>query len=131
MIGAIFRNAGRPRFGHVRWCCETGAHSVAAYLGADHDKLQTRVVDGLMPPETPEAWPSCYFHGHAWPPGLENNTQPYAVELYVRGLDSYIWAEGYIVRGPNAGWLTTAAIPYSTHRQQQSTRKVFNGPYPK
>ena len=75
-------------------------------------------------------WPDCYFHGHAWPTGLENNAQPYAAELYVRGLDSYIWAEGYIIRGPNAGWMTTAAIPYSVHRKDASTRKVFDGPYP-
>ncbi len=130
MIGAIFRNSGRARFGHVRWCCETGTHSVAAYLGVENNQLETRVVDGLMPPEQPEVWPDCYFHGHRWPLGLDTNLQPYAVELYVRGLDSYVWAEGYIVRGPNAGWLMTAGIPYSTHRQAPSTRKVFDGPYP-
>jgi hypothetical protein len=32
--------------------------------------------------------------------------------------------------GPNAGWLTTAAIPYSTSRREAATRKVFDGPYP-
>ena len=53
---------------------------------------------------------------------------PYAVELYLRGLDNYLWGEGYIIRGPNAGTLTTARIPYSTHRQEQSIRKVFDGP---
>ena len=51
MIGAIFRNAGRTRFGHVRWCSETGAHSVAAYLGVENEHLKTQLVDGLMPPE--------------------------------------------------------------------------------
>ncbi len=130
MIGAVFRDAGRNRFGHVRWCAETTAHSVAAYLGVENGKTKTLLADGLMPAGQLEVWPECYFHAHAWPPGLENNPSPYAVELYVRGLDSYVWAEGYIARGPNAGRLTTAAIPYSLHRLQKATRKVFEGPYP-
>jgi len=130
MIGAIFRNAGRTRFGNVRWCAETAGHSVAAYLGGRQRNEQVVVADGLNPPDQPEVWPDCYFHGHKWPPGLENSHSPFAVELYVRGLESYVWAEGYIIRGPNAGMLTTARIPFSTHRQMESTRKVFAGPYP-
>jgi hypothetical protein len=130
MIGAVFRNAGRTRFGHVRWCGETTGHSVAAYLGVENGKAKTLLADGLMPADRLEVWPECYFHAHAWPPGMENNPSPYAVELYVRGLDSYVWAEGYIARGPNAGWLITAAIPYSSHRPESTARKVFDGPYP-
>ncbi len=130
MIGALFRNAGRNRFGHVRWCAETTGHSVAAYLSVENDKAKTVLADGLMAGDRLEVWPECYFHAHAWPPGMENNPSPYAVELYVRGLDSYVWAEGYIARGPNAGWLITAAIPYSAHRRERTARKVFDGPYP-
>jgi hypothetical protein len=130
MIGAIFRGAGRTRFGHVRWCSEKTGHSVAAYLGTENGKNKTLLADGLVAGDRLDVWPDCYFHAHAWPPGLEKNPSPYAVELYVRGLDSYIWAEGYIARGPNAGWLTTAAIPYSTRPQEKATRKVFAGPYP-
>jgi hypothetical protein len=130
MIGAIFRNAGRSRFGHVRWCAETAGHSVAAYIGTENNQIKPLIVDGLNPPDQPEVWPDCYFHGHAWPAGMTSNPQPYAVELYIRGIDSYIWADGYIVRGPHAGELTSAAIPYSTHHREQSTRKVFDGPYP-
>src|SRR2546423_4619507 len=113
MIGAIFRNAGRTRFAHVRWCAETAGHSVAAYVGTENDKPHVMVADGLNPPAEPEHFPDCYFQGHAWPPGLAGNPTPYCVELYVRGLDSYIWADGYIIRGANAGDLTSAAIPYS------------------
>jgi hypothetical protein len=130
MIGSIFRNAGRPRFGNVRWSASTGGHSVAAYFGPGDKKLKTRIVDGLMPPDQPESWPDCYFHGHAWPPGLENNAPPYAAELYARGIDSYIWLEGYIIRGPTAGTLMSAGIPYSTTMREASTRKVYDGPYP-
>jgi hypothetical protein len=129
MIGAIFRNAGRPRFAHVRWCSETGGHSVAAFVGSAKDQIEPLLVDGLNPPAQPEQWPECYFHGHEWPLGLQNNSKPYCAELYVRGLDSYIWAEGYIIRGPNAGNLTSAAIPYSHHLLKNETRKVFDGPY--
>ena len=131
MIAAIFRNAGRTHLGHVRWCSETGGHSVAAYFGElDPPGKKVLLADGLTPPHEPEVWPDCYFHGHAWPAGLENNKPPYAMELYARGLDSYVWVQGYIVRGPNAGWLTTAAIPYSKHFSSGAQKKVFAGPYP-
>jgi hypothetical protein len=130
MIGAIFRNAGRIGFGNVRWSCETGGHSVAAYGHADGDTIKFQLFDGLNPSAQPEFWPECYFHGHAWPPSLEDNTPPYAAELYLRGLDSYIWAQGYIIRGPNAGLFTKTAIPYSIRLQQASSSKAFNGPYP-
>ncbi len=131
MIGAIFRNAGRTRFGNVRWCASTGGHSVAAYFEAAGNEIKPKIVDGLMPPSAPESWPECYFHGHQWPPGLQNNAPPYAVEMYARGIDSYIWMEGYQVRGPKAGWLTSAAIPYSTSRREFHSKRVFDGPYPR
>jgi hypothetical protein len=130
MIGAIYRNAGRVRFGNVRWCAETTGHSVAAYMGIVNNKRRTLVIDGLTPDAPVETWPDCYFHGHAWPPGLQDNSTPYAVELYVRGIDCYVWAEGYVVRGPNAGQFTTVNIPYIPLRQKTETRKIFNGPYP-
>jgi hypothetical protein len=134
MIGAVFRNAGRPRFGNVRWCGGTYAHSVAAFLTVgDDDKPRTLLADALDPKDQPELWPACYFKGHAWPPGLESaagGAKPYSAELYVRGLDSYLWAEGYIIRGPQAGTLTVAKIPYFPRRQEQSSQHVFEGPYP-
>jgi hypothetical protein len=130
MIAAIFRNAGRTHLGHVRWCCETGGHSVAAYMGMLDTGGKPLLVDGLTAPREPEVWPDCYFRGHAWPAGLEKNKPPYAMELYVRGLDSYVWLQGYIVRGPHAGSLSTAEIPYSRHFQRESTEQVYSGPYP-
>ena len=76
MIGAIFRDAGRPRFGHVRWCSETTGHSVAAYMGVENGTRKTLLADGLMPDDRLEIWPECYFLGHAWPPGLEDILRP-------------------------------------------------------
>lgn len=130
MIGAVYRNAGRPSFGHVRWCAETGGHAVAAYLGSAEGKPRTLLADGMAPPAPPEVWPDAYFQGHEWPAQFSSRPHPYAVELYVRGLDSYVWAEGYIVRGPNAGTLTQAPVPYLPGRSQASTTKVYAGPYP-
>jgi hypothetical protein len=130
MIGAIYRNAGRARFGNVRWCADSTGHSVAAYMGVENGKRKTLLTDGLMPDAPLETWPDCYFHGHAWPPGLQNNSTPYAVELYVRGIDCYVWAEGYIVQGPNAGQFTTTTIPYLSPQRKTETRKIFDGPYP-
>ena len=88
------------------------------------------LIDGLMPAAPLEVWPDCYFREHAWPPNLQRNPNPYAAELYVRGIDSYVWAEGYVVRGPNAGWFATCSIPYLPLRQETGSRKVFAGPYP-
>lgn len=130
MIGTIFRNAGHSRFGHARWCAGTNGHSVAAHLGTENNQTRTLLEDGLNPTSQPEVWPDAYFNGHVWPPNLIGNPTPFAVELYGRGLDSYIWLEGYIVRGPNAGQLTTAVVPYLEGRERDSTRTVFAGPYP-
>jgi hypothetical protein len=130
MIASIYRNSGRVGLGHVRWCAETCGHSVAAHMDHNGTSDKTLLADGLMPPHQPEVWPECYYHGHSWPPGLENNAPPYAAELYLRGIDGYIWAQGYIIRGPNAGTLASVDIPYSTHHHEQFSKKVFDGPYP-
>jgi hypothetical protein len=131
MIGAIYRNAGGPRFAHVRWCAENAGHSVAAVSQRGEDgKTHFVLGDGLTPTKQLESWPDAYFHGHAWPEGMQKNSPPYCAELYVRGIDNYIWAEGYIIRGPNAGTMTRARIPYSTTHLETTTTKVFEGPYP-
>jgi hypothetical protein len=103
---------------------------VAAYLGRQNGEPRYVFEDGLNPSAQPEVWPDAFFHGHAWPPEMATNPPPYAVELYARGLDNYIWAEGYIIRGPNAGTFIRSTIPYFPNREPGSTRKIFNGPYP-
>src|SRR3712207_6852879 len=71
-----------------------------------------------------------------WSSGVcSSDLNPYCYELYVRGLDSYVWSEGYIARGPRAGTLTTAAVPYLPGRDAAApaapaSRKVYDGPYP-
>ena len=55
MIAAIFRNAGRTHLGYVRWCSETGGHSVAAYV--DPTDSKTFLADGLTSSATPKSGP--------------------------------------------------------------------------
>ena len=45
------------------------------------------------------------------------------MELHVRGIDSYIWVEGYVIRGPNAGASVKAVIPYMPNRTQTALTK--------
>jgi hypothetical protein len=126
MVGAIFRNAGRPRFGNVRICAGTFAHSVGCFMGrTSDDQPQTIVADPLDPSHLASEWPKMYFEGYTWPPEMQNPSKPYAAEMYGRGIDNYIWLEGYIIRGPNAGTLMAARIPFSTHRRQEKAEKVF------
>jgi len=66
-------------------------------------------------------------------PGLRSSAQSEPIRWSnstARPWTIIVWAEGYIVRGPNAGTLMTAAIPYSTQRLKADTKKVFEGPYP-
>ncbi|HVT87486.1 MAG TPA: hypothetical protein VHD56_01430, partial [Tepidisphaeraceae bacterium] len=130
MISAIFRDAGRSKLGFVWWSAGTAAHSISAYLERENDQPHTLMVDGLNPPDQPELWPDAYFHGHAWPPTFKDYPPPYSAELYVRGIDSYVWAEGYIIRGASAGMLYKAAIPYLPTREQKSVSQVYGGPFP-
>jgi hypothetical protein len=130
MIGALYRNSGQSRFGHVRWCAGAAGHSVAAAGVGEGPASRVLLADGLTPMNQPETWPQAYFQGHAWPAGLQDNPPPFAAELYLRGLDNYVWVQGYIIRGPSAGTLTTTAVPYLPHWQKAGSAKVYGGPYP-
>jgi len=126
----LFRNSGRPNIGHVRLTAATAGHAVAAYLGDESNGNQVVVSDPLKPGDTPQKWPDAYFHGATWPEFLQNNPAPSAAELYVRGLDSYVWAEGYVIRGKYAGTLVKTPIPYLPGRQAAENAQVYSEPYP-
>jgi hypothetical protein len=117
----------------VLWFSESASHAIAAStVVTTENRLQTSLVDGMMPPmQQPEVWPDAYFAAHPWPAPFEKKNSPYATELHVRGLDTFVFAEGYIARGPNAGTLVRTAIPYLPLRNKSSSEKVFAGPYPK
>lgn len=124
----LFHTSGRSGVGHVRWSCGTDGHSVAACWGGGTGEVL--VVDPLGPGEAPGVWPHAYFGGATWPEVLRANPKPYTAELYVRGLDNYVWAAGYVIRGGRAGTLVTAAIPYLGDFPAATTRTIFEGPYP-
>jgi hypothetical protein len=130
MMTDVYRDSGRAKLGHVRWSAGTTAHSVAAVTTSEGGQRKVLLLDGMMPMDKPEVWPDAYLHGHAWPPDLQSSPAPYCAELYVRGLDNYIWSEGYIIRDVNAGTLMKAAIPYSRDRQASSCEKILPEPDP-
>ncbi len=120
MVGSLYRNAGRAGFYNVRWCAGTSGHSVAAAEVKTPTGSEILIVDGLDQPETSaDHWPEAYLRGHEWPAGLPGRKPDlYAVELYVRGIDNYVWVEGYIIRGPNAGMLMSTSVPYLPNRAE-------------
>ncbi len=131
-VAALYRNAGRGGFLPVWWCCGTEAHALAGARVERSGQPEVVVVDGLdLADGRAVLWPWGYFSGPSWPRGFPNR-QPgvHAIELYVRGLDNYVWGEGYVVRGPEAGVLAQAAVPYLPDRPKSRVAKVFGGPYP-
>ena len=94
--------------------------------------LHLLLVDGLAEASAPpQTWPDAYFQGHPWPSDYFRRFPPiYAVEIHGRGLDRYIWSEGYIIRGSGAGFLVRASIPYLPGHAKASAMRVYSGPYP-
>ncbi len=128
MIGSLYRNAGHTGFVSVRWCGGKRAHSVAAARVVGDGRPAVVLVDGLQT-RSPVlgVWPDAYLHGALWPEGIVGETPDvYTTELYVRGLDNYLWAEGYVIRGPHAGTLARTAVPYLPDRQRRGVTRVFD-----
>ena len=131
MIASLYRNAGHAGAYHVRWCSGTEGHTVAAAEVERDGKPVFAIVDAMVGKTAKcETWPDAYYREPPWPQGLEANPPPYSVELYGRGLDNYVWVEGYIIRDTNAGLLMKAAVPYLPSRQKTVSVKAFDGPYP-
>jgi len=114
MIGALYRNAGRTGFYSVRWCAGHQGHTLAAALLRNRAQPVIGIVDGLdSAAAEPDLWPQAYANGHVWPRGYPGPRPAiYAVELFARGLDNYVWVEGYIMRGPSAGTLVRVPAPH-------------------
>jgi hypothetical protein len=131
MIGALYRDAGHGEYAVVRLRCGTAGHSVGA-VPVDRDgRRHLLILDGLDQYPPTETWPSAYFKDIAWPQGYPGPRGPlFSAELYVRGLDGYVFAEGYVVQGEHAGELVRAALPYLPDSEKPGSAKIFNGPYP-
>jgi len=122
MVAAVYRNAGWPGFLNVRWCRGSSAHTIGAVaLTGDDGERGMLTIDSLFPtPRAQGSWPDSYVTGH---PGL------YSVQLNGRGLDNYVWLEGYLLRGPNAGTLVKAAVPY-LRGHEKAGREILGPPKP-
>ena len=131
MIGSLYRNAGRGRFYCIRLLCGFTGHSVGGAEVPGKGKQMIRIADSLADRGPAGCWPSAYFQGFLWPTGYPQNTAPvFAAEMSARGLDNYIFAEGYVVRGPHAGTLLRAAVPYLPDRARATVARAYRGPYP-
>lgn len=132
IIGALYRNAGRAGFYSIRWSGGTVGHTVAAAEVSRPGGPAIVIVDALEDAQTAtDLWPHAYARGHRWPPAYPGaRAAVHAVELYARGLDSYVWTEGYIVRGPDAGTLVRTSVPYLPTRSQTGALRVQQWPVP-
>lgn len=131
MIGALYRDAGYGEYAIVRLRCGTVGHSVGA-VPVDRDgRRQWLILDCLSSDPPRDTWPAAYFKDFIWPQGYPGHQGPlFSAELYVRGLDGYMFAEGYVVQGEHAGRLVTAAVPHLPGEQAAGASQIFNGPYP-
>lgn len=131
LMGALYRNAGQGEYSVVRLNCGMVSHSVGVVPVERDGERQLLILDSLNPIAPSGTWPSAYFHGLAWPPGYPGpRGLLLSAELYARGLDGYVFSEGYVVRGENAGQWVRAALPYLPGCERADCVRVFAGPYP-
>jgi len=131
MIGSLYRNAGQAGHGLVHLSCGVASHMTAAAAMTVRGVRVVLIADSLAEKSVRDVWPSAYFYGHTWPKGYPGASGPvFSAEFCLRGLDDYVFAEGYVVRGRHAGELVRAAIPYLPGREQGDTEKVYAGPHP-
>lgn len=130
MVGSLFRNAGRAGYYSIRLSSGLVGHSLAAAEVATADGAAIATADGLGPPQdSARFWPDAFFNGWQWPEWWQGQRYDmYTAELYARGLDNYVWVEGYVIRGPNAGTLVRASVPYLPNRAPAATVRVFEPP---
>ncbi len=126
MAVALARNAGCGGFYSLRWSTGPKGHSVAGVGVPGTDPAEVLTADALDGPGAGlEPWPWAYLKGHVWPAGWPYQSLPvFCVELYGRGLDNYVWIEGYVVTGPRAGSLAQVSVPYlATHLKPRLARQ--------
>jgi len=131
MIGSLYRNAGQSGYYCLRLCAGIAAHSISGARTAGIDGETITLADSLARASVRRDWPGAFYRGYTWPREYPGPRAPvFAVELYARGLDNYVFAEGYIIRGRHAGELMCAAVPYLPGRRKADAEKVYGGPYP-
>jgi hypothetical protein len=115
MIGALYRNAGHTGFYNILLAAGASCHAVGAARVDDNGRPAIVAVDGLDTANLAGAhWPDAFYqNGFGWPEGYTAPTYPIqTAELFGRGIETYIWIEGYVLRGHSAGAFDVARIPY-------------------
>jgi hypothetical protein len=131
LVGALYRGAGLGEYFVVRLNCGTVGHSVGAVPIESNGGRHLLILDCLDSSTPGKTWPAAYFHGLSWPEGYPGaRGLLFSAELYARGLDGCLFAEGYVVRGEHAGQWVRAALPYLPGAEQAGSARIFNGPYP-
>jgi hypothetical protein len=131
LLGALYRGAGLGEYFVVRLNCGTVGHSVGAVPIERDGRRHLLILDCLDSRMPSETWPAAYFHGLTWPVGYPGaRGLLFSTELYARGLDGCLFAEGYVVRGEHAGQWVRAALPYLPGAERAGSAKIFDGPYP-
>jgi len=118
MIGALYRNSGQPGLRMVRMCrtSKGGAgHTVPAAVVQKDAESSIAIMDALAAGGGRKTWPKSYFRSKG----------VWSVELCARGLDSYIFLEGYIIQGSSAGTLVKAPCPWMSGYEKPAMEKVF------
>jgi hypothetical protein len=131
LIGALYRGAGQGEYYIVRLSCGIVGHSVGAVPVEEGGERSLSIVDCLDSQTPDKAWPKAYFHGMTWPvgyPGVKGRL--FSAELYARGLDGCLFAEGYVVRGEHAGQWMRASLPYLPGGEKAASARIFEGPFP-
>jgi len=137
MIAAAYRNAGLPGFLGVRWVRGTSGHTIGAVEvvapppagdsggtarpGSGERTAGRQVVtrDSLFSPERGvEVWPDAYMTRHR---------DIYAAELNGRGLDNYVFLQGYVSKGRSAGTLFKSPVPYLPGWTEDGVEQVGAG----
>ena len=128
VLGALYGNAGRAGGCVVRVACGVTGHTLFAARTAPG---QIDLADCFTDRIVPDGWPAAFHGGLAWPEGYPGRRGPaFSVELAVRGLDNYVFAEGYVIRGPHAGERVRTALPYLPGRRTAGLSTQYSGPYP-
>ena len=131
LVGALYRGAGQGEFFVIRLNCGVVGHSVGAVPFGQANERRLLIVDCLDSQMPSQTWPKAFFHGLTWPVGYPGEKgKLFSAELYARGLDGCLFAEGYVVRGEHAGHWVRAALPYLPGGEKAASAKIFDGPYP-
>lgn len=113
-IAALYRNAATPGFRKVRQFRGGSGHTIAAAKIPKGKKSEILLADGLVQGTPNLHWPDAFFRAE----------DTYAVMLYGRGLDSYLFLQGYFIHGPSAGELWSVAVPYIAGQEKETREKV-------